>query len=326
MERKKTKKVVTIVFVLVIMVIFIAGILVSAQRVPSTLVPYQFAEKRTFPSLPTGVTEVPTTPEGVVTSTTTAKSADEKATATFPAGITISNASVNPFIVKIAPPAVLPDYPPPNVVYVGYAYDFGPTGATFDPAIEIAIEFDPAKFEGKTPVIYTFEADNWVRLDTTILDNKAIAMVTHFSTFVLFAEEAAMFSTGEGTYPSIMGTHKGTIKPSHDVTVNKICTYPCIGTGGHSEWVAFYSSTTGEEIANGTWKGYTEGDYHYITFDKPFTLKTNVIYNYTIETGSYPQIHHTNRLEIDDGVITCALFIDANGRRYDNWIPAIRLE
>jgi len=55
-------------------------------------------------------------------------------------------------------------------------------------------------------------------------------------------------------------------------------------------------------------------------------LKANVSYNYTIRTGSYPQIHHTDRLEIDNGVITCEEFIDANGRRYEDGIPAIRLE
>ena len=135
-----------------------------------------------------------------------------------------------------------------------------------------------------------------------------------------------VFDTSSGTYPSIMGIHNGTIRPSHKVIASKMYTYACEGTGGHSEWVAFYNSTTGEEIANGTWKGYKGGDHHYITFDKSFTLKANVAYNYTIKTGSYPQIHHTDRLEIDDGVITCTSFVDANGKRYNNWIPAIRLE
>jgi prenyltransferase beta subunit len=127
-------------------------------------------------------------------------------------------------------------------------------------------------------------------------------------------------------YPSIFGTHNGTIKPSHVVFVQKMYTYPCPGTGGHSEKVIFYNSTTREEIANGTWKGYAVGDYHYIEFEKVFILKTNVTYNYTIRTGSYPRIHHNGTLITDDGIITCAEFIDVNGRTYKNWIPAIRLE
>ena len=135
------------------------------------------------------------------------------------------------------------------------------------------------------------------------------------------------FDTGEGTYPSIFGTHNGTIKPSHDVIVNKMYTYPCAGTGGHSEWAAFYNSTTGEEIANGTWKGYAGGDYQYIEFENEFVLHEGVPYNYTIKTGSYPQIINAHVFNtMTDGEITCTSFVDANDNVYDDWIPAIRLE
>ncbi|MCK4733325.1 MAG: hypothetical protein KAT65_12800, partial [Methanophagales archaeon] len=64
------------------------------------------------------------------------------------------------------------------------------------------------------------------------------------------------FDTGNGTYPSIMGTHNGTITPNVTIySVSRLYTYPCTGTGGHSESVAFFNSTTEEEIANGTWNG-----------------------------------------------------------------------
>ena len=135
-------------------------------------------------------------------------------------------------------------------------------------------------------------------------------------------EEIKGFDTGEGTYPSIMGTHKGTIKPSHDITVNKLYTYPCTGTGGHSEHVWIYGNVINECAL---WKGYI-GDWHYVYFDNPFVLEANKSYNYTIRTGSYPQIHHTDRLETDEGVITCDNFVAANGKIYYDWIPAIRLE
>ena len=135
----------------------------------------------------------------------------------------------------------------------------------------------------------------------------------------------AEFDTGKGTYPSIFGTHNGTITPSHDVYVSKMYTYPCAGTGGHSEYVRFYIYNDSWSM-EANWRGYQSGDYHFITFDKQFTLEAGVTYNYTIRTGSYPQIHHTDRLETDDGVITCSSFKDANGRVYYDWIPAIRLE
>ena len=135
------------------------------------------------------------------------------------------------------------------------------------------------------------------------------------------------FDTGSGTYPSIAGIHTGTITPDSNITVNNLYTYPCPGTGGHSEYVAFYNATTGDEKVHGTWDGYQgAGDYHYIEFNVPFTLQENKTYNYTIRTGSYPQIHHTPALPTANGWINCTEFTDANGKKYNNWIPAIRLE
>ncbi len=132
------------------------------------------------------------------------------------------------------------------------------------------------------------------------------------------------FDTGTGTYPSIRGTHTGTLTPSHDITVTRIYTYPCFKTDGHSEYVAFYEGET--EIANGTWIGTYLGDYQWIEFENPFTLLAGHTYNYTIITGCYPQIHHTPALLIDNGWINCTKFVDANGKTYTDWIPAIKLE
>ena len=55
-------------------------------------------------------------------------------------------------------------------------------------------------------------------------------------------------------------------------------------------------------------------------------LIKNETYNYTIRTGSYPQIIHEQNITTSDGsLITCEEFIDANGKKYDDWIPAIKL-
>ncbi|MCK4732237.1 MAG: hypothetical protein KAT65_07240 [Methanophagales archaeon] len=130
--------------------------------------------------------------------------------------------------------------------------------------------------------------------------------------------------TPDNPYPSRSGTHNGTITPSYELNVTKMYTYPCESTGGHTEYVAFYNATTGEEIANGTRNGY-QGDYHCIEFDKFFMLHGTETYNYTIKTGSSPQIHHTDNLSTPAGFITCSEFRDANERRHEGWIPAIRL-
>ena len=131
------------------------------------------------------------------------------------------------------------------------------------------------------------------------------------------------FDTGSGAYPSIFGTHKGTIEPYQDITVHKLYTYPCAGTVGHSEYVKIWNETwSGVEA---TWTGYKGDDWHNISFDEPFILKEGEIYNYSIRTGSYPQIIHAKEFNATGGKITCTEFIDANDKDYDDWIPAIRL-
>ena len=61
-------------------------------------------------------------------------------------------------------------------------------------------------------------------------------------------------------------------------------------------------------------------------------LFTNIVlvaislkYNYTIRTGSYSQIIHEPSKNVTGGTITCTSFVDANGKMYTDWIPAIRL-
>ncbi len=135
--------------------------------------------------------------------------------------------------------------------------------------------------------------------------------------------ESGIFDTGSGTYPSIMGMHNGTIKPNQTITVSTLYTYPCSGTGGHTEFAMIWNETIGD-CAVAEWNGYV-GDYHNISFNKTLTLEEGVIYNYTLRTGSYPQIHHTDNRSTSAGFITCSEFIDANGKRYNNWVPAIKL-
>jgi len=125
----------------------------------------------------------------------------------------------------------------------------------------------------------------------------------------------------ENPYPSIAGTHYGTITPNRTITVNKLYTYPCPGTGGHTEYARIWNKTWN---ATATWNGYVD-DWHNISFNNPVVLLSNETYNYTIRTGSYPQIHHNKTLTVPDGEITCTKFIDANGRVYYDWIPAIKL-
>ncbi len=126
-------------------------------------------------------------------------------------------------------------------------------------------------------------------------------------------------------YPSINGTFRGTIKRDYDLTIHRVFTPSCPGTGGHSEKITFYHPD-GTELANATWNGYFSGDYHWIEFEEPSKLKKNVNYTYEIRTGSYPKYIHNHTLKTSGEEITCLKFVDANGKEYDNWIPAIKLE
>jgi len=137
-----------------------------------------------------------------------------------------------------------------------------------------------------------------------------------------------IFDTGPGTYPSCPGTHKGEIKPAHDLKVTKLYTYPCTGTGGHTESVEIREGT--KLIAHGTWNGY-QSDWHNISLHNvtstPYvSLLKDHNYNYVIRTGSYPQIIHTQQPFTNKyGKITRTQFTDANGMVYNDWLPAIRL-
>ena len=133
---------------------------------------------------------------------------------------------------------------------------------------------------------------------------------------------AIIFDTGQGTYPSIRGVHEGNFTPECNITVHQIYTYPCVGTGGHSERVIFCDGEV--EKINVSWGGY-QGDYHNITVSPSVKLQVGKKYRYEIITGSYPQIIHNQTCAKEFGIMKCTRFVDANGKSYDNWIPAIRL-
>jgi hypothetical protein len=177
-------------------------------------------------------------------------------------------------------------------------------------------ETETLQFDVKTPG----EIQSNVTGLTVTLENVSQGGIFDFN--ITLASTAIIFDTGPGTYPSIMGTHEGNFTPKCDITVHQIYTYQCAGTGGHSERVIFRNETGGTEI-DVNWTGY-QGDYHNITVPDVLLLK-NHVYNYTIITGSYPQIIHNETRANEFGEMTCSKFMDANGKEYNDWIPAIRL-
>jgi PKD repeat protein len=138
-------------------------------------------------------------------------------------------------------------------------------------------------------------------------------------------EIAEELDTGGGAYPSISGMHNGSITITQDqpIMISKLYTYPCSGTGGHTNSIKLYNESDAL-ITSGTWAGY-QGDWHTLTLTPAVTLLAGHTYNYSIVTGSYPQIIHAKTKEIPGGTITCTEFVDTNGVKHTDWIPAIRL-
>ena len=169
-------------------------------------------------------------------------------------------------------------------------------------------------------------------LGDTLLPYNSSGYIQNGGDYLPLVKPAApsVFDTApsKNPYPSIMGTHKGEIEPSCNINVSKLYTYSCVGTGGHTKSIKLEEN--GIPIANGTWNGYQD-DYHSITIHNVSGASYVMLYkghkyNYTIVTGSYPQIIHEPSKEVTGGTITCTLFTDANGKTYTDWIPAIRLE
>jgi parallel beta-helix repeat protein len=154
-------------------------------------------------------------------------------------------------------------------------------------------------------------------------DNDNYPLMMHLENYFVATENNFDTGPSENPYPSIFGTHNGTIKANQTITVSKLYTYPCEGTGGHTEYTKIYNDSWSIETL--PWEGY-KGDWRNLSFSESFKLYANVEYNYTIRTGSYSQIIHKKEFNATGGKITCSEFIDANGRSYNNWIPAIKLK
>ncbi len=169
-----------------------------------------------------------------------------------------------------------------------------------------------------------FYMDMAMNYDCFYIDENLDVYNFYWETLNVTFEIPDGFDTGRGSYPSIPGTHNGTITPFRNLSVSTLYTYPCPGTGGHTEYLKIWKGT--EPLVDAHWKGYT-GDWQTLEFDDPIVLIRNETYNYTIATGSYPQLiwgpEHT---VTGVGMITCTEFRDANVETATPWIPAIRLE
>jgi len=90
-----------------------------------------------------------------------------------------------------------PPAPPSNTSIIGLAYNFEPTGATFDPPITLTFNYDPSQLPGGTNendlvvAFYDEKAGEWVSLKCEVdaETNTITALVSHFTTFAVIVEK-----------------------------------------------------------------------------------------------------------------------------------------
>ena len=224
------------------------------------------------------------------------------------------------YFPKNKPPIASFTYTPENpVVNQSITFD---ASSSYDPdgtIVSYEWDFDDGNTAMGKIVNHVYSSADEYTVTLTVTDNSSAKNST--SKVVTVIPEVEFFDTGPGTYPSIFGTHKCTIKTNKTIIAEKLYTYPCAGTGGHTEYALICNSTW---CAYAEWEGY-KGDWKNITFNTTVVLMPYETYNFTIITGSYPQIHHRKTLPTESGWINCTEFTDANGGEYNDWIPAIRL-
>jgi len=131
--------------------------------------------------------------EGEILETIEATSEDGMLTLTIPDGTIALDEDGNPLEGLEAAVDETPPDPPEDAYIIGLAYDFGPDGATFDPAITLEYTYDPGALpegvaeENLVLAYYDEDADEWVELDCVVdtVNNTITASVEHFTIFAI---------------------------------------------------------------------------------------------------------------------------------------------
>jgi len=136
---------------------------------------------------------------GVIQQTFKATSADGKLTITIPAGTRALDKNGKPLgsltaVVNTSPPA-----PPEGAHIIGLTFNFGPAGATFNPAINFTWAYDPNALpegvaeEDLVIAYYDEAAGKWVELPSTVdpVTHTVTAAVSGFTSFAIIAPAPA---------------------------------------------------------------------------------------------------------------------------------------
>lgn len=133
----------------------------------------------------------PISGEGVILETIRAAPVVGNLTITIPVGTVALDKDGAPLSIVTSDVDVSLPPPPERANIIGLAYNFGPAGATFSPAITLEYTYDPAEIpegvaeEDLVLAYYDEAAGEWVELPSTVdpLTNTITASVSHFTTF-----------------------------------------------------------------------------------------------------------------------------------------------
>ncbi|MDP3879410.1 MAG: ice-binding family protein [Dehalococcoidales bacterium] len=101
----------------------------------------------------------------------------------------------------------LPVPVPPEAV-LAMAYEFGPDGAQFDPALILTLKYDPAILpgfvDGSKVNLAFWDGSSWVIVESTVdtATNTVTAQIAHFSIYALFVEVAPATSIPSESKPT----------------------------------------------------------------------------------------------------------------------------
>jgi len=142
----------------------------------------------------------PISSSGEILETIEATSEDGTLTLTIPEGTIALDRDDNPLISLEAEVDTSPPPPPDDTSIIGLAYNFGPDGTTFDPAITLTRSYDPDDIpegvaeEDLVLAWYDEAGAKWVELDCVVdtENNTITASIKHFTTFAIIAIPAKL--------------------------------------------------------------------------------------------------------------------------------------
>ncbi len=116
------------------------------------------------------------------------------------------DAAGQPLTAITAEPVLVPLAPPPAGT-IALAYDFGPDGATFEPAIDLTMPV-PQGLSGENLSIAYWDGSTWVTLETTVdpVTGELSAKVSHFTMFSIIVNDEAVESAPTSAGPSATAT------------------------------------------------------------------------------------------------------------------------